>query len=352
MNKTRQRHLEAARTESIKKYGEKSALLGNEHYELNVVPSPSIMLDYKLGKGGMPYGALVEVFGSNGLGKTSALGYGTLANVQREDKLPAIIAMEPNFDADWASKLHGLDPDMLLILRPDNAQEAFEMLYDLVYNTPIDYILIDSIGAMADQSTQKDGAKTKAFGVSGTVTSGLNAIMPRLYKNNQGLMIINQQRQGTSGTPGIAFYESPGGEALKHHALVRIHLKPGSNKYYSKIDGDKVLVGRELKCVFKKNKMAQAATKAAEFDFYHIETDEYNIIGVDRPRDAISAGMVSGAITKQGGYYEHDAFPNGKIQGLPKARKFFEESPEAYGEIRDDVMQRMIVNELAAVGGK
>src|ERR1700691_1177449 len=226
MNKqAKQKKLERIRNDTIATFGDKSSIIGSEHYELNVVPSPSLMLDYKLGKGGMPYGAMVEVFGGNGLGKTSALGYGTLANVQRQDKLPALIAMEPNFDEEWAQKLHGLDPDLLLVQRPDNAQEAFDMLRDLVFNTDIDYILIDSVGAMGNQSSQKEGGKPKAFGVSGEVTSGLNDIMPRLCKSNKGLMIINQQRQGAGGTQ--TWYESPGGEALKHHALIRIQLKPG-----------------------------------------------------------------------------------------------------------------------------
>src|ERR1035437_11123549 len=107
--------LEKARDATIGKFGIRSAALGSEHYEQNVVPTPSLMLDYMLGIGGFPYGHMVEVYGDNGLGKTSALLYGILANVQRQGKLPALIAMEPGFDAEWARKLHGLDPDLLLI---------------------------------------------------------------------------------------------------------------------------------------------------------------------------------------------------------------------------------------------
>jgi recombination protein RecA len=347
------KHLESARAESIKKYGDKSASMGNEIYVQNVVPSPSLMYDYKSGIGGILKGALTEIFGTNGLGKTSAFGYGVLANVQKQDELPALIAMEPTFDPDWAYKLHGLDPEMLLILRPDNAQEAFEMLYDLVYNTSIDYILLDSIGAMADKSTQKDGGGIKAFGVSGQVTSGLNAVMPRLYKNNQGLMIINQQRQGTGGSPGVTFYESPGGEALKHDAMVRIQLKPGSKKYYAIIEKQKVMVGRQLKCSFKKNKASQAADKSAEFDFYNIKTEEYGgLFGIDRVKDHIDAGMVSGAITKAGGYYSHGSFPDGKLQGIKAARTYFGEHPETFDAIRADVIECMTNREIAILEAK
>jgi recombination protein RecA len=342
---TQRKQLEKIRHKTVENFGLHSSVLGSEKYTLNVVPSPSLMLDFKLGRGGFPYGGMVEVFGGNGLGKTTCIGYGTLANVQRQGKLPALIAMEPNWDADWAFKLHGLDPDLILVQRPDNVQEAFAMLYDLVYETDIDYILVDSIGAMGDQSVQGEDVKTKAYGVSGAVTSGLNAIMPRLFKSNKGLMLLNQQRQGSGGTQ--TWYESPGGEALKHHALVRIQLKPGDKKYKAKIDGKDVLVGRELKCVFKKNKMAQAASKSAEFDFYNIESEDYGILGVDRVSDVIKTAKVAGVI-KGSSWLEHQVFPKGKVQGIVKARKFFQANPEAFDVIRSDVMAVMIQNELLA----
>ena len=343
MNDRRKDTLEKIRTKTINSFGASSSIIGSDKYILNVVPSPSLMLDYKLGVGGFPYGGMVEVFGGNGLGKTTCIGYGTLANVQREGKLPALIAMEPNFDEDWAFKLHGLDPDLILVQRPDNAEQAFEMLYELVYDTEIDYVLLDSVGAMGASSTQ-EGGKQKAYGVSSEVTSGLNAVMPRLYKANKGLMILNQQRQGSGGTQ--TWYESPGGEALKHHALIRIHLKPGSNKYYSTIDGAKVLVGRELKCVFKKNKVSQAASKSAEFDFYNIETKEYGVLGVDRTSDVINTAKVAGVFKSQGSWLEHKVFPKGKVQGVAKARVFFKANPEAFETIRQDVMRVMIRNEI------
>lgn len=349
MSKDQQkRALEKIRHSTISSYGPKSAAMGNEKYELNVVPSPSLMLDYKLGKGGFPYGAMVEIFGGNGFGKTTVLAYGTIANVQKEDKLPALIAMEPHAGHDqtveWAQEIHGLDPDLLLIQFPENVQEAFDMLQDLVFNTDIDYIVLDSIGAMGHESTQKDGSKVKAYGVSSEVTSGLNAIMPRLYKSNKGLMILNQQRQA-GATQGHTFYESPGGEALKHHALVRIQLKPGSNKYYSIVDGEKLLVGRELKCTFKKNKMAQAVNKSAEFDFFNIRTEEYGL-GIDKVADTVNTAKIAGVIRSTGAWLQHDVFPKGQIQGIAKARKFFRENPDAFDVVRQGVIAKMIQTEI------
>lgn len=341
-----QRKLEKLKETTIKHFGHNSAALGSERYELNVVSTGSMMLDYKLGTGGFIYGGMVEIYGGNGLGKSSALLYGALKNVQAEEKLAAIVAMEPIFDKDWAAKL-GLDPDFLLILRPDNAQEAFDVLRYLVFDTDIDFIGVDSLGAMGNESSQKEGGRPKAYGISGEVTSGLNDIMPRLYKSNKGLIIINQQRQGSGGTQ--TWHESPGGEALKHHAWTRIQVKPG-NKYTAKVDGEDAVVGRELKCVFKKpSKVSHLLGKSAEFDFYTTEHPDYqNLIGIDSIGDLVKTAKVAGVFKPQGSWLEHEIFPKGKVQGVAKARKFFADNPEAYDVVRQDVLGVMVQRELEA----
>ena len=345
---TQQQKLEAIKARTVKSFGQNAAIMGSENYKLNVVSSGSLMLDYKLGTGGIVYGGMVEVFGSNGLGKSSSILYSTLANVQAEQKLACLIAMEPIFDKKWAARL-GLDPDFLLIQRPDNAQEAFDMLRDLVFNTDIDFIGVDSLGAMGNESSQKAGGQKKAYGISGDVTSGLNDIMPPLFKKNKGLMIINQQRQAGSGK-GQTWHDSPGGEALKHHAWTRIQVKPGSEKYTVKMDGEDVLVGRELKCSFKKpSKMSTLLGKSAEFDFYTIAHPDYEgRIGIDKTRDVIRVAKVSGVFTPAGSWLEHPMFPKGKVQGEGKAREFFAKNPEAFEVVRDDVMKVMIRQQLEA----
>lgn len=351
LTKDQQRRLAVARKDALNKYGTEYVRLDNHTFSLDVVPSPSLMLDYKLGIGGFPYGAGVEVYGANRLGKSSAVLYPTLANVQKQGKLPCLIAMEPRLvtDADkrWALKI-GLDPDGLHILYPDTVEDLFLMLRDLVFGNMVDYIGIDSLGGAGTASSAKEDGKKKAYGISGETTDGLNAIMPRLYKNNQGLMIINQQRHDTSGMarPGMKLYESPGGEALKHHMRIRINLKPGANRYTTKIEGETVLVGRELIAHMKKNNMSEASEKKASFDFFHIETDQYGF-GVDTTQDVINVGKITGVL-KGGTWIEHETFPNGKLNGKAKVGEFLRENPNAYQIIRQQVLEVMMQNELKA----
>lgn len=340
----------------VEKYGTQYVNMGDTHYRLNVVRSPSLMLDYKLGIGGFPYGHGVEVYGANRIGKSSAIAYGTMGNVQREldkdglPKIPALIAVEPRMvtpeDREWGLKL-GFDPDQAIIWYPDNAEEAFDMLRDLVFGVRPDYIVIDSLGGMGTEAGTKEAGKKRAYGISGEATAGLNDIMPRLWKNNIGLMILNQQRQGNAPTPGMKVYESPGGEGLKHHMRIRIHLKPGSQRWTAKIDGESVVVGRELTCVMRKNNMSQAQEKEARFNFFNIETNEYGF-GIDATQDVINVGMISGVMKKDGTYYLHETFPDGKLYGKPKVNAFLKENPDAYEQIRQGVMQVMVQRELEA----
>src|ERR1039458_1603916 len=346
---TQVRALEKSRDTSRQKWGAASASLGNEVCVQNVVPSPSLMFDYKCGIGGLPYGHAVEFFGANSLGKSSAIAYPTIANVQAQGKLPGLILGEPVFDPDWATKL-GVDTELLEIKRPDNADQAFEMLHDMIYENLVDYIVVDSLGSMGAESEAKEGGKKKAFGISGIVTSGLNAILPRMWKNNQGLLIINQQRQDTKGKsmPGMTNYESPGGEGLHHDCVIRIQLKPGRTRYVDKLDGEEILCGRELICAFKKNKLA-ANSKAARFDFYYQAVEKYDYkLGVDKDEDVLRTGMVSGVIRGSRARPEHHTFPKGSVHGKPGLAKLLASNPEVYNIIREEILVKMRAEQAEA----
>lgn len=338
--------LERARDKGRKKWGLSSVSLGSHRDELEVVPSPSWMLDWKIGTGGFPFGHIVEAFGANSLGKSSALVYPTMANLQAMGRIPALLATEPLFDLDWATRL-GVDPNLMLLNRPDNAEEAFEMIHDLVYENDVDYIFVDSLGALASASETKEDSKgKKAFGISGVVTAGLNAVLQRMYKNRIGMLIVNQQRQDAKASQvgvGVMQYESPGGEGLHHNAVLRIHLKPGKNRYTMSLDGeDQVVVGRELICQFKKNKLSPNM-KAARFDFYYQQHEKFdNKFGVDRISDILRTARSTGVIRKSGdgSWLTHESFPGPKhqVNGEPGLKKYLEEHPEGVEPIRKDVL--------------
>jgi recombination protein RecA len=167
-----------------------------------------------------------------------------------------------------------------------------------------------------------------------------------MWKNKQGLMILNQQRQDTKtrAQPGMVMYESPGGEALHHNMAQRIHLKPGRNRYTvaqgsGKDRETEVLVGRELVCTFKKNKLAMN-TKAARFDYFHIPTEQYGF-GLDKVEDIIRTCKVAGVIGGSAVWLEHHSFPKGKVNGKPGLAKALKANPEIEGVLREEMLAKM-----------
>jgi recombination protein RecA len=351
--------LDKVRESAARAYGPSYVRLNGQKFNLNTVSFGSWMLDYKSGIGGAPFGHGVEIFGANKLGKSSAVAYPLLGNVQKmylpwRDTLgvPCLIASEPRLvtpqDQEWARAL-GLEPNDLHVLYPDNVEEAGLMLRELVFGGPggkgqVDYIVIDSLGGMGNAAGTKEDGKKKAYGISGETSSMLADIMPRLNKNNIGLMIVNQQRQSGSFN-GNTTYDSPGGEALHHHMRMRMHIKPGKARYNAKIDGENIMVGRELICKFIKNNMSQGSEKSASFEFFHIKTEEKGF-GIDRAQDVINVGKITGVI-KGGTWLEHPLFPETKsgehkLNGKPAVAEFMRENPKAMEKIRADILEVMV----------
>lgn len=349
MSKERLRQLEAERVRMEKKYGNKSAALGSATYKLNVVPTGILSLDYALGTGGWPLGHPVEIFGAPDIGKSSVLGLGALRNAQAMGLTCGIVALEPGFDKEWAIK-NGVDPEWLIIGRPDDGQAAFEMLFDWVNGDLVDFILFDSIGALLRPSeVDAEKGKPNQGGQSGLITWGVKRILMKTWKNNKGLIFLNQQRDDMdSRIPGMV--ESPGGWALKHSAAVRVHLKKGKDRDTvtegTGDDQEVIVVGQQLVAAIKRNKLSEGTNRKATFWYYQKETRD-SPIGIDVATDVLATALRTGVIKKAGGYYRHPGFPEAKsgknqLQGKDALGPFLDENPKVAEQIREEVLAVML----------
>lgn len=326
------------------RYGQKTAFIGPNPYATKSIPSPSLMFDYMSGLGGLPDNAPVEVFGAPSIGKTSVMGYGAIRNAQAMGKLTGVICLEPTYEDNWVVA-NGINPDYNVVAYPDNLDEAFEIYHDWVYGNVIDYILFDSLVGSTSEADQEEGAKARPGGQAKTITWNLQRTVMRQAKNGIGSMFINQQRDDQKARVA-GMVDSPGGWALKHLAVMRIHLKPGKDRYMMKIDGQDKMIGREIAAVFKKAKAHNALGNKANFDFYHVDTDGEYPFGVDVAKDIISAGMVAKVIESAGAWYKHKAFPGGKLQGKAKVSEFLADKPEVVDEIRTEVLDVMVQRKI------
>ncbi len=156
MSEQKRKRLEAEKARMKRKYGEKGADLASKKFELNVIPSGSLALDYALGIGGIPRRHPVEIMGAPDIGKSSALGMGIMKNAQKLNLTVGIVALEPGIDGEWLEK-HGVDPEMVIVGRPDDGLESFEMTHDWLRGDLVDVVIFDSIGALLRPSEVEDG---------------------------------------------------------------------------------------------------------------------------------------------------------------------------------------------------
>lgn len=320
------------------KYGAKAADTGAAEYNLGVTSTGVLALDYALGVGGWPEGHPVMIFGPPDIGKSSSLGLAAVREAQKAGKLCGIVALEPSFDAEWAYK-HGVDPELVVIRRPDTGEEAFETLIEWVNGDIIDFILFDSIGAVVSEVERQEGAKSRVGGQAKLITDGTKRILMPCWKNNKTVVFLNQIRDDMSArVPGMV--KPPGGHGQEHIAAIIIQLKPGKDRYTAKIDGEDVLIGRKIVAVVKRNKLAEGTNQKALFDFYQKEV-EGEPFGIDIAADVIATGIKTGVIRKGGAWYYHDAFPDGKLQGKNGVAGFIEANPAVVDTIRAGVLTKM-----------
>ena len=133
-------------------------------WDVSVIPSGSIGLDYALGIGGYPRGRVVEIYGPESSGKTT-LAIHAIAEAQKLGGIAAIIDAEHAFDRNYAQQL-GVNVDTLLISQPDNGEQALEVADHLIRSGAIDIVVIDSVAALTPKAgcklTNRDSEVTRS----------------------------------------------------------------------------------------------------------------------------------------------------------------------------------------------
>lgn len=316
-----------------KAFGHNSVATGAYVRPTDVIPTGILALDYALGTGGWPSGSLIEIYGPPDAGK-SVLGLNGIREAQKLGKLCGLVAAEPGYDSVWASK-HGVNLDQLIVSWPDDGKQAFEHLQMMVLDDDIEFIVFDSIGALLRPSEVELDGNAGAGGQAGLITWGVKRAWTVAWKRNKFVLFLNQIRDVMNSR--YPMVDSPGGHALKHASEIRIHVRPGSEKYYV-MDGDnKITAGQEIIAEIKRTKRDQGTNKRAVYDFYSMETDIYPF-GIDRVSDVINTGKRLGIIEQAGAWFRYPDFPDGRLQGKKAVAEWLEANPKQIDAIRDKVV--------------
>jgi recombination protein RecA len=215
-----------------------------------VVSSGSAALDHALGVGGIPRGRITEVYGPEGVGKTT-LALSVLAQAQRAGGTGLFVDTEHALSLPWAATV-GVDTHRLLLCHPDSGEQALEVVNVLVGSGAVDVVAIDSIAGLVPQVELDSAIGDRHPGVQGLLLSdALRRLVGPIARAQVALVVTNQlrQRAGVTGTPTY----TAGGRALGCYASVRLHLHQPRD-----VTRRGHVVGRRVRAEVAKNKLAPA----------------------------------------------------------------------------------------------
>lgn len=177
---------------------------GSSWGDIEPLPTGSIRLDRALGLGGIPKGAVTEIFGWQSSGKTSlALQIIALRQAWRKannvDKRDLIIDLECSLTESFI-KGFGIDMDLVIWVRPDLAEEALQIAISYVTSGAIDIVLFDSVdAAQNNKQVSRSIGENDVGGVSKDMNNALRQISKLAPKHGTTYIFINQIKQN----PGV-----------------------------------------------------------------------------------------------------------------------------------------------------
>jgi recombination protein RecA len=328
MSIDKQKALELAISEIIKKHGEGSVMkLGelSQAQMVDAIPTGSPALDIALGVGGIPRGRVTEIYGAESSGKTT-LALHIIAQAQKQGGQAFYIDAEHAFSCEYAA-LCGVKWEELQISQPDYGEQALDIAEELVKKACMDVIVIDSVAALVPRAEIDGEMGDSHMGLQARLMSqALRKLVAAMNKSHTAVVFINQLREKVGiifGNPEV----TPGGRALKFYSTVRIDLRKGEViKHGSEI------VGTRVRAKVVKNKVAPPF-RSAEFDLM------FNS-GISREGDLIDLGNSLGIIKKSGTFYLYNELKLG--QGRENAKIYLVEHPDMTDEIEKLIRQNTI----------
>ncbi len=322
MEEGRRRALEDAITRIERSFGKGTIMrMGADAAvkDVPVISTGSLLIDYRaLTIGGLPRGRVTEIYGSESSGKTT-LALHCIAEAQKSGGAAAFIDAEHALDISYAQAL-GVNIDDLLVSQPDSGEQALEIAETLVRSNAIDIVVIDSVAALVPRAEIEGDMGDSHMGLQARLMSqALRKLSGAISKTKTCAIFINQTRQKIGvlyGNPET----TPGGNALKFYASVRLQIKNvGPIK-----EGTQV-IGNRTRVKVVKNKMAPPF-KEVEFDIMFGE-------GISSAGEVVDVGASPefGVIEKSGAWYSFNKQRLG--QGREMVKTYLKENPAVYREI-------------------
>ena len=295
------------------------AMRGNSIEKINAIPTFSPALDYLLAVGGWPEGKMIELFGKEHSGKSSFafMALKDCYDYYKGEKMVAIIDLEHRFNPDWAEKLGLKVDESLIVVQPPDAETGTDIMVELIKSKEICAIVWDSTGAAATRHSmqQLTDKNDKMGGNAAVMKRNVQTVAPLANLYDVTIFYLNQLRDDMDGYNRPM---TPGGHAVKHAMSVRIYLRPGTDKYFDKVDGENVQVGFPIVMKSVKNSYGPPFREGWT-DFYNQPNKNLDHAGIDVRRDLARMGILLGVAKRGGAWF---TWRDVKAQGRDS---FFEE---------------------------
>lgn len=278
--------------------------LSDAPLEVPTISTGSLVLD-SISGGGFPKGRIIEIYGPEASGKTS-IALTAVGNVQRDGGTAVFIDLENALDPRYAKKL-GVKVDELFIAQPDHAEQALDLIENLVNTGNVDLIVLDSVAALVPKQELEGSAEDVTIGlVARLLSKSLKKLVASANRNKTTVIFINQVRDKIGGFSPYGTPETTsGGRALKFFASQRIDVRRRGQ-----VKDGKDIIGNEIKLSIKKNKIAPPFGEGTTIlTFNH---------GINRAAELVETGDEIGVILRPNNrkYIEEET---GEIIGNSKA---------------------------------
>lgn len=182
-------------------------------------------------------------------GKTS-IALTAVGNVQKQGGNCFFIDVEQALDPVYARKL-GVNLDELGFAQPSIAEEALQLMADLIVTDQIDLIVLDSVAALMPKTQYEEevGKQTMAL-LARIMSQSLPKFTKLCREHDCSVIFINQVRDNVGVMFG-AKTTTPGGKALKFYASQRLDIR----RVKTIKDGEDS-IGTEVKVKCVKNKVS------------------------------------------------------------------------------------------------
>lgn len=306
------------------KYGDVLKPMAERPAIIDTISTRSLGLDAALGRGGVALGRHYEFYGENSSGKTT-LAASVIAEAQSRGMTALFIDAEHSADRELFKSM-GVDIDKLLVIDAYTGEKNLMVAETLVKEGSIDLLVIDSVTSlipevMADKELDED---TMAM-LARLMSKALLRLVPIAAETNTCVIWINQTRMkiGGYGNPET----TTGGTSLPFYATGRVRISGVGAKANRVTDAKGTVIGHKTFFEIVKNKLSAPFKKSEAILIYGVG---YDLIG-----EVITIATDLGVIEKAGSWYKYEGKNIG--QGEIAVRQFFEEFPDVYIIIKEEV---------------